>query len=82
MWAIRSWNHVFSTALKLYSLHDKVVVDVGDYKDQLDEQTMMNKNAFLFEELELTLNDQHNDLHQLQGVLFHARYRRVLQFGS
>ena len=27
-------------------LHDKVVVCVGDYKDQLDEQTMtMNKNA-------------------------------------
>ena len=40
-------------------LHDKVVVDVRDYKDQLDEQTMMiNKNAFLLDELKVTLNDQ------------------------
>ena len=40
-------------------LHDKVVVDVGKYKDQLDELTMtMNKKAFLFEDLKLTLNDQ------------------------
>jgi len=31
----------------------------GDYKDKVDELTMeMNKNAFMFEELKLTLNDQ------------------------
>jgi len=31
----------------------------GDYKDKVDELTMeMNKNAYIFEELKLTLNDQ------------------------
>jgi len=31
----------------------------GDYKDKVDELTMdMNKNAFMFEELKITLNDQ------------------------
>merc|ERR1719163_2601729 len=40
-------------------LHDKLSLMWGDYKDKVDELTMeMNKNAFLFEELKITLNDQ------------------------
>jgi len=40
-------------------LHDKLSLMWGDYKDQVDELTMeMNKNAYLFEELKITLNDQ------------------------
>jgi len=40
-------------------LHDKLSLMWGDYKDKVDELTMeMNKNAYLFEELQITLNDQ------------------------
>jgi len=40
-------------------LHDKLSLMWGDYKDKVDELTMdMNKNAFMFEELKITLNDQ------------------------
>jgi len=40
-------------------LHDKLSLMWGDYKDKVDELTMeMNKNAYLFEELKFTLNDQ------------------------
>merc|ERR1719253_1158296 len=40
-------------------LHDKLSLMWGDYKDKVDELTMeMNKNAYLFEELKITLNDQ------------------------
>merc|ERR1719502_2190688 len=40
-------------------LHDKLSLMWGDYKDKVDELTMeMNKNAFLFEELKITLDDQ------------------------
>merc|ERR1719157_290583 len=40
-------------------LHDKLSLMWGDYKDKVDELTMdMNKNAFLFEELKMELNDQ------------------------
>merc|ERR1712224_845926 len=40
-------------------LHDKLSLLWGDYKDKVDELTMeMNKNAFMFEELKITLNDQ------------------------
>jgi len=40
-------------------LHDKLSLMWGDYKDKVDELTMeMNKNAFMFEELKVTLNDQ------------------------
>jgi hypothetical protein len=40
-------------------LHDKLSLMWGDYKDKVDELTMeMNKNAYLFEELKYTLNDQ------------------------
>jgi hypothetical protein len=40
-------------------LHDKLSLMWGDYKDKVDELTMeMNKNAYMFEELKLTLNDQ------------------------
>jgi len=40
-------------------LHDKLSLMWGSYKDKVDELTMeMNKNAFLFEELQITLNDQ------------------------
>ena len=40
-------------------LHDKLSLMWGDYKDKVDELTMeMNKNAYLFEELHITLNDQ------------------------
>merc|ERR1719230_712439 len=40
-------------------LHDKLSLMWGDYKDKVDELTMeMNKNAWLFEELKITLNDQ------------------------
>merc|ERR1719230_944296 len=40
-------------------LHDKLSLMWGDYKDKVDELTMeMNKNAFLFEELKIELNDQ------------------------
>merc|ERR1712100_919007 len=40
-------------------LHDKLSLMWGDYKDKVDELTMeMNKNAFIFEELKITLNDQ------------------------
>jgi hypothetical protein len=40
-------------------LHDKLSLMWGDYKDKVDELTMeMNKNAFVFEELKITLNDQ------------------------
>merc|ERR1719230_1199423 len=40
-------------------LHDKLSLMWGDYKDKVDALTMeMNKNAFLFEELKITLNDQ------------------------
>jgi hypothetical protein len=40
-------------------LHDKLSLMWGDYKDKVDELTMeMNKNAFEFEELKQTLNDQ------------------------
>jgi len=40
-------------------LHDKLSLMWGDYKDKVDELTMeMNKNAYLFEELKIELNDQ------------------------
>jgi len=40
-------------------LHDKLSLMWGQYKDDVDELTMeMNKNAYLFEELKITLNDQ------------------------
>merc|ERR1740138_797109 len=40
-------------------LHDKLSLMWGDYKDKVDELTMeMNKNAFMFEELKMELNDQ------------------------
>jgi len=40
-------------------LHDKLSLMWGDYKDKVDELTMtMNKNAYMFEELKITLNDQ------------------------
>jgi len=40
-------------------LHDKLSLMWGSYKDKVDELTMeMNKNAYLFEELQITLNDQ------------------------
>jgi len=40
-------------------LHDKMSLMWGDFKDQVDELTMeMNKNAYMFEELKITLNDQ------------------------
>jgi len=40
-------------------LHDKLSLMWGDYKDKVDELTMeMNKNAYLFEELQIDLNDQ------------------------
>merc|ERR1719230_10605 len=40
-------------------LHDKLSLMWGDYKDKVDELTMeMNKNAFVFEELKIELNDQ------------------------
>jgi len=40
-------------------LHDKLSLMWGDYKDKVDELTMeMNKNAFMFEELKIELNDQ------------------------
>jgi len=40
-------------------LHDKLSLMWGDYKDKVDELTMeMNKNAYLFEELKMELNDQ------------------------
>ena len=40
-------------------LHDKLSLMWGDYKDKVDELTMeMNKNAYLFEELTITLGDQ------------------------
>jgi hypothetical protein len=40
-------------------LHDKLSLMWGAYKDKVDELTMeMNKNAYLFEELKITLNDQ------------------------
>jgi len=40
-------------------LHDKLSLMWGDYKDKVDELTMeINKNAYLFEELKITLNDQ------------------------
>jgi len=40
-------------------LHDKLSLMWGNYKDEVDMLTMdMNKNAYLFEELKITLNDQ------------------------
>ena len=40
-------------------MHDKLSLMWGDYKDKVDELTMeMNKNAFMFEELKMELNDQ------------------------
>merc|ERR1740115_268910 len=40
-------------------LHDKLSLMWGDYKDKVDELTMeMNKNAYMFEELQVELNDQ------------------------
>jgi hypothetical protein len=40
-------------------LHDKLSLMWGNYKDKVDELTMeMNKNAYIFEELKITLNDQ------------------------
>ena len=40
-------------------LHDKLSLMWGDYKDKVDELTMeMNKNAYMFEEVKITLNDQ------------------------
>jgi len=40
-------------------LHDKLSLMWGDYKDKVDELTMeMNMNAYMFEELKITLNDQ------------------------
>ena len=40
-------------------LHVKLSLMWGDYKDKVDELTMeMNKNAFMFEELKMELNDQ------------------------
>ena len=40
-------------------LHDKLSLIWGDYKEKVDELTMeMNKNAYMFEELKITLNDQ------------------------
>merc|ERR1740115_659862 len=40
-------------------LHDKLSLMWGDYKDKVDELTMqMNKNAYMFEELQIELNDQ------------------------
>ena len=41
-------GHQEAESRTLLLLHDKVVLDVGDYEDQLDEQTMtMNTNAFV-----------------------------------
>merc|ERR1719345_667372 len=40
-------------------LHDKLSLMWGEYKDKVDELTMeMNKNAYMFEELKILLNDQ------------------------
>jgi len=40
-------------------LHDKLSMMWGEYKDKVDELTMeMNKNAYMFEELKILLNDQ------------------------